>query len=128
MTVAAPIAIVELRASPRWVLWRTVERDGKPTKVPFQPNGRPASSTDPETWSTYAEVVKALERGGYDGIGYVFAPDDEYAGIDLDKCVVDGKVTFGARTVIDRLASYTEFSPSGTGVHILMRAGINGGR
>ena len=28
----------------QWVLWRFVPRDGKPTKVPFRLNGKPASA------------------------------------------------------------------------------------
>jgi hypothetical protein len=123
-----PTAVRELQAWPHWVCWRTIERDGKPTKVPLQPNGRPASSTDPGTWSSHADCVKALERGRFDGIGYVFAEDDEYAGVDLDHCVTDGAISFSARIIIDRLASYTELSPSGTGVHVIVRAGLNGGR
>ena len=39
-----------------WVVWKTVARGGKPTKVPYAIDGRSASSTNPETWSTLAET------------------------------------------------------------------------
>jgi primase-polymerase (primpol)-like protein len=130
MKVAPPKALAELQRWPHWVVWREEERDGKPTKVPYQARypERRASSTDPSTWATHAAAKSALAQGKGDGLGYVFAEDDEYAGVDLDHCVVDGKVAFGARAIVDRLASYTELSPSGTGLHIIVRAGLNGGR
>jgi putative DNA primase/helicase len=130
MTIAPPKALAELQRWPHWVIWRDEERDGKPTKVPYQARypERRASSTDPATWATHMAAKSALAQGKGDGLGYVFAEDDEYAGVDLDHCVVDGKVAFGARAIVDRLASYTELSPSGTGLHIIVRAGLNGGR
>jgi hypothetical protein len=130
MKVAPPKALAELQRWPHWVIWREEERDGRPTKVPYQARypERRASSTDPATWATHMAAKSALAQGKGDGIGYVFAEDDEYAGIDLDHCVIDGKVAFGARAIVDRLASYTELSPSGTGLHVIVRAGLNGGR
>jgi len=109
-------------------MWRTVERDGKPTKVPLTVNGRPASSTDPGTWSTYEACERVLRNGRYDGIGYVFAEDDEYFGVDLDHCVTDGVVHAAAMEIVRRLNSYTEFSPSGTGLHTIGRGAVNGRR
>ena len=109
-------------------MWRTVERDGKPTKVPLTTNGRPASSTDPETWGTYEACERVLRNGRYDGIGYVFAEDDEYFGVDLDHCVTDGVVHAAAMEIVRRLNSYTEFSPSGTGLHTIGRGAVNGRR
>ena len=50
-----------LRRLHRWVCWRYQIRNGKPTKIPFDAkSGREASSTDPQTWSSLAEVVHAL--------------------------------------------------------------------
>jgi primase-polymerase (primpol)-like protein len=126
---APPTALLELQRWPHWVVWRTEERDGKPTKVPYDPHtGRRASSTDEETWAPYEVAVKALERRGADGLGYVFAPNDEYAGVDLDKCITDGQVHPEAWKIVERLSSYTELSPTGTGLHIIVRGRINGDR
>jgi hypothetical protein len=61
-----------------------------------------------------------------DGIGFMFAETDPYVGIDLDKCCDRGTgVLEGwARRIVERLNSYTELSPSGTGVHIILRASL----
>jgi hypothetical protein len=57
----------------------------------------------------------------HDGIGFEFSPLDPFVGVDLDGCVIDGQVQPWAQTIIDSFMSYTEFSPSGTGVHIIVR-------
>lgn len=117
----------ELAERRQWVVWRFEERDGKRTKVPMQPGtpARRASSTDPATWSDHAAAVHAAQHG--DGIGYVFSVDDPFAGVDLDHCVTDGKLHPAAAKIVERLDSYTEVSPSGRGVHVLVRACVNGG-
>lgn len=108
----------ELRALRQWVLWKLV--NGR--KVPMQTNGRAAKTNDPTTWASFAEVFAAHDRGGFDGIGFVFSKDDPFVGIDIDGCrhPTDG-VEDWARRIIERLASYTEISPSGTGVHVIVR-------
>lgn len=114
----------ELKALPQWILWRKEERSGKPTKVPYQVNGEMAQANNRRTWSTFATAVKFYLEGDYDGIGFVFSRQDNYIGIDIDKCVVDGKVNSFANEIIDTLDSYTEFSPSGTGLHIIIKGGL----
>lgn len=111
----------ELRALRQWVVWRYVKRgDDKPTKVPFQPNGEPASSTDPATWTSFGEV---LEVGQFDGIGFVFADGGPYVGIDLDDSIGgDGNLKPWGQSLVDRFATYTEISPSGQGVKLWCRA------
>ena len=93
------------------------------TRCRTRPTARTASSTDPATWSSFDEVVTAYEAGGFDGIGFVFTKGDPYCGIDLDDCRDPSRVRSRpwAQAIIDELASYTEVSPSGTGVHIIVR-------
>jgi primase-polymerase (primpol)-like protein len=115
----------------QWLCWRIEERDGEPTKVPYGPRtGQRADSTAPETWGSYDEAVTAYEEHSYDGIGFVFTPDDDLCGVDLDKCVdpETGEIEEWAQEVIEELDSYTEISPSGTGVHVLVRATLPEGR
>lgn len=115
----------------QWLVWRSEERDGKPTKIPYSPlTGQRASITTPETWAGYEEAVKAAREHGYGGVGFVFTPDDDLCGVDLDKCrdPETGEIEPWAREVIEELASYTEVSPSGTGVHILVRGVLPAGR
>lgn len=128
----------ELRERRRWVVWRSERRNGKRTKVPFQAAcaDRRASTTDPGTWATFNAAAGVLETGGCDGIGFVFAPDDPYAGVDLDGCVTRRGNGGEAPHMLDRFAveiirrldSYTEVSPSGTGLHVIVRGRLGEGR
>jgi hypothetical protein len=116
----------------QWLNWRFDERDGKVTKVPICPHtGELAAVDRPETWGTYEEAVRAAREHGYDGVGFVFTEDDPYAGVDLDNCLdpESGEVEEWAKELIEQLNSYTELSPSGGGVHILVKAELPlGGR
>ncbi|BDH62137.1 hypothetical protein MTP04_22670 [Lysinibacillus sp. PLM2] len=114
----------ELKALPQWILWRKEKRNGKDTKIPYQVNGEMAQANNRRTWSTFATAVKFYMEGGYDGIGFVFSRQDNYIGIDIDKCVVDGKPNTFATEIIDTLDSYTEFSPSGKGIHIIIKGNL----
>lgn len=121
----------ELTALSQWVVWK-FEGHGKPKldKVPYDPRTRQnAKSNDPSTWATFAEAIAAYQRGGFDGIGFVFSEADLYAGIDLDKCrdPDTGRLEPRASEIIRRLDSYTEVSPSGTGVHIIVRGSLPAG-
>ncbi|MDA1680327.1 MULTISPECIES: phage/plasmid primase, P4 family [Bacillus cereus group] len=114
----------ELKSLPQWVLWRKEERNGKPTKIPYQANGEMAQANNRRTWSTLATAVKFYLEGDYDGIGFVFSRQDNYIGIDIDKCVVAGKTNTFATEIIDTVDSYTEFSPSGKGIHIIIKGNL----
>jgi putative DNA primase/helicase len=119
----------ELRQRDQWVTWRFEERDGKRTKPPLRPNGDGyASADDPATWGTFDEAQATVEAGRAQGIGYVFAADDPYCGVDLDDCRNGTGLTSNAAGIVLHLDSYTEWSPSGTGVHILLRAALPGTR
>jgi hypothetical protein len=115
----------------QWVCWRLEERDGKPTKVPYNPlTCKKADSTDSETWADHSTAVKVCNEHGYDGIGFVFTENDDLAGVDLDGCLdpETGEIVGWAREIIEELDSYTEISPSGTGVHILVKGELPSGR
>jgi len=117
----------ELRALPQWVVWRYEERDGKRTKVPYKA-ARPhehAKSDDRGTWSSYetAEPVRDV-----DGVGFVFAAEDPFCGIDFDGCVEGEDINPHVANLMRTLDSYSEFSPSGAGLHVIIRATLNSGR
>src|SRR5215217_4947659 len=121
----------DIRALRQWLVWRLEERHGRPTKIPYSlATGLRASSTAPENWASYQEAVRACKERGYEGIGFVFSKDDPFCGVDLDGCLdpKTGELEGWARQIVEELDSYTEISPSGTGVHILMRATIPDGR
>src|SRR5918993_145013 len=108
----------ELRTSPSWVLWKREHRDEKPTKVLYQASHRRADSTAPSTWTTFEDAVEAFEQDDFfDGVGFVFHPDNPYCGADIDDVTEEE-----ARRWIGRFDSYTERSPSGNGFHIICKA------
>jgi hypothetical protein len=115
----------ELCGFNNWVVWKAVIKGGKWAKVPFNPkNGKPASSTDPATWSVINSVCHTLGGGGYDGIGFMLSKDNQIIGIDLDHCrnPGTGEIKAWAHEIIKSIDSYTEISPSGTGIRIFVIA------
>ena len=120
----------QLTRRPQWVVWRAVWRvdgagKGKWTKPPYQPDGRPAKSTDPATWAEFGECLLAYQSGRFDGIGFVFTVEAGFIGIDLDECIAeDGTIAEWALEAVRRFNSFTELSPSGTGLHIYTRGQI----
>jgi putative DNA primase/helicase len=122
----------ELRERPQWVVWREELPEGRDdsTKVPYQPLSpeRRASSTAPESWATFEQAQRALERGEADGAGFVFAEDDPFAGVDLDHCRDPDmdQLDASATAIVLDLDSYTEVSPSGEGVHLIVRGQLPG--
>lgn len=115
----------ELQKLNQWVLWSYEGRDGKFTKAPKQVDNKNASTIYRRTWSSFSAVRHVMEEYGFEGIGFVFSEDDDFIGIDLDKCVDEkGEISDFAKKVIDQLDSYTEFSPSGRGVHIIIKGSL----
>ena len=108
----------QLKKDGRFCLWKYEERNGRMTKVPYQTNGRKASSADKNTFSDFRLAVNAMD--GYDGIG--MGAFDDFCMVDIDHCVFGGKLTQMAEDIVERMDSYTEFSPSGTGVRIVCKA------
>lgn len=115
--------LADLADMPRWVAWCTEERNGKPTKVPYNPvSGGRAKADDPTTWGTRAQAeARAKRLGG--AVGVQLGPiNSDYAlgGIDLDSCRDTlGELEPWAGEAIDRFASYAETSPSGNGIKVL---------
>jgi primase-polymerase (primpol)-like protein len=120
----------------QWICWRADDRDGKPTKVPVKPyptSGTPyASATDEGTWRDF-ETALTYHRESTsrtDGVGFVFDPEAGIVGVDLDNCrdPDTAELDSWAATLVERLDSYTEVSPSGTGLHILVEGTLPSGR
>jgi primase-polymerase (primpol)-like protein len=141
----------ELKALPQWVCWKGVDRVDRRSeevvglnKVPIDPKTNPprhAKSNDSATWGTFQQCVETLPhlleqwqredppgyRGG--GIGFVFTPEDPFAGIDLDHCREheSGAIAPWAQQILIRCASYAEVSPSGAGVKLFVQGQLPGG-
>ncbi len=107
-----PTAMRELN---HWVLWKKQFENGRWAKIPYQISGKRAESDNPSTWTSFSNVLKC--RDPLDGIGFMFS-GSEITGIDLDHCVSNGQYTPQAKEIVNLLKSYTELSPSGTGIHV----------
>lgn len=110
----------EMKKRERWVLWRYELAKQGWTKVPVNPYSlQKASTIKPATWGAFDFVyLQALKhRPNVSGIGFVVG--DGIFGIDLDKCVEEGRVTTSvAREILARFKTYAEYSPSGKGLHL----------
>jgi hypothetical protein len=129
----------ELRELNQWVVWRyELDTNNKWTKVPYDSrNGHKAKTNDPKTWNSFGCAARAYQQISdgvrrFDGIGFVFAADDPYCGVDFDHCF--GEIEFekevkpDAARWIEAFDSYTEYSVSGIGLHTIVKAkpGHNG--
>lgn len=110
----------------RWVAWRP--EHGR-SKVPIDPKtDRRAKSNDAATWGSRSQA-KAIGRSS--GLGVMLGDlgnGEALAGVDLDTCrdVDTGVFTDWAQRVIDRLDSYTEISPSGSGAKVFFTIDAGG--
>lgn len=130
-----PPALVQRR---QWILWRgqPITRAGveRLNKIPIDPRTQhKASTTDPHTWNLYAYCVEALpvaledwhaeDPEGYlgGGLGFVFTPEDPFCGLDLDhvRNATTGTIQPWAAQMVRAFHTYTEVSPSGTGLHLI---------
>ncbi len=121
---------LELRELNQWVVWKLEDIGAKkPTKIPYSAKtGRLASVTDEATWCDFRTACAAVNSSNYSGVGFVFTDDDPYTFIDLDD-------TNGNQVALDRqikiyreFDSYAEISPSGKGLHIIIRGNVPSGR
>lgn len=123
----------ELKYYDNWVVWKLEERDGKQTKIPYNPNnGHKADPTDKTTWGSFQQCVNLFNTyAEISGIGFVLSHEDPFAFIDLDD--VDKSMDIDAAIhkqgeIYRDFPSYAEKSPSGKGLHIIVKGSIPNGR
>ncbi len=111
----------KLKGLNRFCCWRYEQRDGRKTKVPYDPvTGRRAKSDDPSTFQDYSTAVAAVSN--YNGIGFLVG--DQVCAIDLDDCFEeDDSLKPVVAAVVDSFnGSYMERSPSSKGLRIIFTA------
>lgn len=125
-----PVIVREAR---QWIPWRAT--DGK--KVPVNSLGRASNATDPQHWMTLPDALGLVAEHRADGVGIALTHEardagDNFApvlGVDIDwKNCPDAEVgTIPTRFqgIIAALDSYTEYSPSGKGAHVLVAAHVD---
>lgn len=111
-----------------WLVWRKEPNKKNPDKldkVPykvFAPSQR-ADKTNPAHWSDFETAVAAARNNpeGMAGIGWV--PQPGFVAIDLDDCVdpETGEPNEYAKDVMKRVPSYTERTPSGSGLRLVVK-------
>jgi hypothetical protein len=136
IVVADPIPQfpAELKALPIWCVWHYEDRDGKQTKVPYQPvalgdenySAATAQSNNPTTWVSFEAACASVTGQDEFHLG-VFA-DGSHTFIDLDKCIAGGELEAWVPAVLARTNSYAELSPSGTGLHIFVSGAVEAAR
>ena len=132
-----PEAIPEALREQPWVLWREEPRPGdKPAKVPYRVADpwRRASSTDPASWAAFEDAVDAYSAlaglahatcGPVAGIGVVLTLTAGITCLDLDRVIApDGALDTRAETIVECCDSWTEISPSGTGLHVFVLGAV----
>lgn len=125
----------ELKDYKNWVCWQAYP-DPKShsgiSKKPINPKtGGFAMPNNSDTWSDFETAVR--QSGKYSGIGFMFS-NSPFFGVDLDDMPndIEDYQNGGADNIISEfvntLQSYTEFSQSKTGVHIICKGTLPEGR
>lgn len=121
---------VEPQALPQWVCWgaQGTTSGTKEWKVPYNPGtGQRAKAGQPSTWATFETACAGVAAGYYYGIGFEFSETDPFVGVDFDHCIQDGQLAPEVAAWVEQFDSYTEISPSGTGLHIICKGKLPGG-
>lgn len=111
---------LELRASTRWMAWCLL--DGR--KVPFNAKtnrGHTGYHDDPDAWATFPQLQRRVKQPSSER-GWGLIVGAPFIAVDIDHCIVNGQPDKRARAIVAELpATYTELSPSGTGLHLWYR-------
>jgi len=110
-----------LRLERRWVAWLPKWADGKFGKKPGRIDRPGVGLTNwaNEGWVDFDTAVAAWRAhpGVFGGVGYVMTGSEQVTGVDLDGCIdSSGRIAPWATEIVEGLNTYTEISPSGTGI------------
>jgi putative DNA primase/helicase len=130
-----PNLLATLKQIPNWIRWKLEERDGKQTKVPYVVGtNRPAAINNPADWVRFRTAIADVSTiNGSEGLGFVIngkAAELGLVGFDIDGCrnPQTSEITDWAWRLIKCLHSYTEVTPSGTGVRVWVIGELPEGR
>lgn len=112
-----PKELLDLR---RWMGFVYSAKDNRWVKPPVSAvNLNSMTANLPENWGSFGDVEQLCDNGHSRGFTFVCL-DTKYVIIDVDDCVVDGILTEKAMKYVKYFDSYTEFSQSKTGIHIVI--------
>ena len=131
--VAIDLIPVALTDRKQWVCWRgEPTKNGRLDKKPVDAKrNQLASTTDSSTWASFSQAESLYhQKRPYLGLGFVFSSDDPLLGIDLDNCrhPESGQIEDWAQQLIASCDTYSEVSPSGSGVKLFMQGKMPGNR
>jgi putative DNA primase/helicase len=115
--ISSSPALEELQKLRQWVCYNGDKQPKNPR------TGINASPTNPDHWGEFEVALKRFESdSNIHGIGFVFTKGDDYFGVDLDLCFDDeGNLKDWGREFLDVVSTYTEYSPSRKGLHVIGR-------
>ncbi len=92
-------------------------------KTPWRADGlKKASPTDSADWCDYATAAATVAANPGLGLGFVLTRDAGFTVVDLDSYKTQNPAILAEHKAIhDGLQSYSEYSPSGKGIHIWLR-------
>ncbi|MCO4346569.1 phage/plasmid primase, P4 family [Staphylococcus agnetis] len=116
----------ELQELDHWCCFKIEQgTNGRKTKRPYNPlTNEFAKSNDESTWVSFEDAASLSVN--YDGVGFFFK--EPYIGVDLDD--VSQEITEYLENndsdniiseFIDVLETYAEISPSGNGIHLILK-------
>ena len=113
----------EWKERDQWVCYDITE-DGK--KIPYTPGtASKARSNDATTWRSYEDALTDVETGERHHLGYMLTRENGEIFLDLDG--TDDPEEKGINKLIAQtFVSYTEYSISGKGLHIIAKGKLEG--
>ena len=122
----------QMRSARRWAPWRAEwnPKKSKWVKIPHRA-ARPESGLSnkgPAGWVTFDEAMAAYKARPdlFAGVGYLMTGPHGVTGVDLDNCrnPFTGEIDEWAAELVAKLDTYTEISPSGTGLHAMVAGDV----
>jgi len=114
----------EMKQQKNWVAWILKQNRNNPSrmdKIPVNAVTKEfAQSDNPETWCKFEIALEYALKNKLNGIGFMLKPP--FIGVDIDHCIDErGTLSPLAKEIVEKLNTYTEISPSGTGLHLFCR-------
>lgn len=127
LRMRAPSALADLKG---WLVWKFEEHPngGKPLKVPYYTTGakrvgRQGGATDRSRLVTFDAARDAALKKGFDGVGLALMPEFGIVALDFDACLTGkGEAPKDVLEIVSH--TYTEISPSGTGLRAFVRGDL----
>ena len=112
----------EMKILKRFVGWRREELEEKVAKLPFSLiDGQGRDWNKAYRWLSFKDV-----KDRDSPLGFVLVEEDKIVCIDLDRAIIDGKLTPMAEDIVKAFAgTYMEISQSEQGIHIFTKGSLD---